>query len=827
MSKKTDQHKVQKSASKRSKKRSQQSATAQIVKSIEWKDYLSWETFKTVVGALLFIIALFLIIAMVSNVFTGQMDQASLEAGQITHPANYAGRWGAVLAFYFQDKLFGLCSIFIPIFVVVVALKCVSRMKIRLWKWFVYLALFMVWGSVTLSYASAVGLIPIDWLDAHIAFRLGGMHGDEICALLIDNVGALITAAILGAVALAYLFFACNDTYQKLKSSSKKAVQYVGEQLHAVNDEEEMEEEDIEEEDAVSEEGASIIDLTPCEEEDEVQEEIDETAETVEEEPAEVIEEPEFEVEAAKGDKDNPSGALEAETEDEPTDISTQPPFDPRATLSRYKYPVLSLLDRRPSSNAIDMEEQKANKDNIIRVLRSFGVEISAIKATVGPTVTLYEITPAEGVRISKIRNLEDDIALSLAALGIRIIAPIPGKGTIGIEVPNKNPQAVPMESILNSKVYQETKYELPIALGKTITNDVFMVDLAKMPHLLVAGATGQGKSVGLNALITSLLYKKHPSELKLVMVDPKKVEFSMYNPLLKHFLAQVPDGDEPVITDVQKVVQTLKSLCCEMDQRYDLLKMAHCKNIKEYNAKFCQHRLNPQHGHRYLPYIVVIIDEFGDLIMTAGKEVELPIARIAQLARAVGIHMVIATQSPRATIITGKIKANFPGRIAFRVAQGVESQTILDRRGANQLIGKGDMLFLQGSQLVRVQCAFVDTPEVERITEYISNQQGYPEPYILPEVQTEDGDGSGSSADDIGRLDTKFREVAQFVVSRQQGSTSSIQRAFEIGYNRAGRIMDQLEKVGVVGPAQGAKPREVLVQDLMRLDDILDGLGC
>ena len=475
------------------------------------------------------------------------------------------------------------------------------------------------------------------------------------------------------------------------------------------------------------------------------------------------------------------------------------------------------------------MTEQTANKNRIVEVLRTFGVEISSIKATVGPTITLYEITLAPGVRISKIRSLEDDIALSLSALGIRIIAPIPGKGTIGIEVPNAKPSIVSMESILNSKKFQESTMELPCALGKTITNEVYMFDLAKAPHLLVAGATGQGKSVGLNAIVTSLLYKKHPSEMKIVLVDPKKVEFSIYNPLINHFLAKVPDEDaDPIITDVTKVVRTLNSLCKLMDTRYDLLKEVGARNIKEYNKKFIDRRIPPRGGHGYMPYIVVIIDEFGDLIMTAGKEIELPIARIAQLARAVGIHMVIATQRPTTTIITGNIKANFPARIAFKVSAGIDSKTILDRTGAQQLIGRGDLLALVGgAEPVRVQCAFVDTPEVERINEFIADQQSYGAPFELPEPDTPDADlGESGAADvDMQHLDPLFEDAARLIVINQSGSTSLIQRKFAIGYNRAGRLMDQLEKAGVVGPAMGSKPREVMIQDEVSLNNLLNSL--
>ncbi|MCQ2217900.1 MAG: DNA translocase FtsK [Paludibacteraceae bacterium] len=502
-------------------------------------------------------------------------------------------------------------------------------------------------------------------------------------------------------------------------------------------------------------------------------------------------------------------------------------PYDPTLDLSFYKYPTIDLLKQYPNvdMNNVDMQEQNANKEKIVKTLSDYGIKIDKVTATVGPTVTLYEIVPAPGIRISKIKSLENDIALSLAALGIRIIAPIPGKGTIGIEVPNSTAQIVPMRNVIASKKFQETKYDLPVVFGRTITNEVFMADLAKMPHLLVAGATGQGKSVGLNAIITSLLYKKHPSQLKLVMVDPKKVEFAVYSNIDKHFLAKLPDEEDAIVTDVTKVVQTLSSLCKEMDSRYDLLKSARVRNIKEYNERFINRTLNPQNGHRYLPYIVVIIDEFGDLIMTAGKEVELPIARIAQLARAVGIHMVIATQRPTTNIITGTIKANFPARIAFRVTSMIDSRTILDAPGADQLIGRGDMLYSQGIDILRVQCAFVDTPEVEAITDYISKQQGYPTAFMLPDVDDPDGGESAAGDVDMSRLDPMFDQAAELIVAEQSGSTSLIQRKFSLGYNRAGRIMDQMEAAGIVGPNRGSKPREVLVVDLIQLESLLSSL--
>jgi S-DNA-T family DNA segregation ATPase FtsK/SpoIIIE len=506
-------------------------------------------------------------------------------------------------------------------------------------------------------------------------------------------------------------------------------------------------------------------------------------------------------------------------------DVLNSEPYDSRLDLRNYKYPTLELLDDYDEGNVeIDREELEANKNQIITTLLNYKIEIIKIRATIGPTVTLYEIVPAPGVKISKIKNLEDDIALSLAALGIRIIAPIPGKGTIGIEVPNKNKQTVSLKEVLMSEKFQTTNMALPIALGKTISNEVFVADLAKMPHLLIAGATGQGKSVGINTVLMSLLYKKHPSQVKLVLVDPKKVELFPYAALEQHFLSFLPNEEEPILTETNKVVFTLNSLCIEMDQRYDLLKAAKSRNIKEYNEKFVERRLNPKEGHKYLPYIVLVIDEFADLIMTAGKEVELPIARLAQLARAIGIHLIIATQRPSVNIITGIIKANFPARIAFKVTSKIDSRTILDAGGADQLIGRGDMLLSIGSSAVRLQCAFVDTPEVERVIDFIGKQQGYPEPFYLPEFKGDDGAGDPGIFS-IADLDDNFEEAAKIIVSNQHGSTSNIQRKMQLGYNRAGRIMDQMEKLGVVGPAQGSKPREVLVYSLEELDNILSAI--
>jgi S-DNA-T family DNA segregation ATPase FtsK/SpoIIIE len=495
--------------------------------------------------------------------------------------------------------------------------------------------------------------------------------------------------------------------------------------------------------------------------------------------------------------------------------------FDPTLELGNYKFPTLNLLRDYNESISVDQEELEANKNRIVETLNNYKIGIDRIKATVGPTVTLYEIVPEAGIRISKIKNLEDDIALSLSALGIRIIAPIPGKGTIGIEVPNKKPTMVSMKSVISSTKFQNSEMELPIALGKTISNETFVVDLAKMPHLLMAGATGQGKSVGLNAVLTSLLYKKHPAEVKFVLVDPKKVELTLFNKIERHYLAKLPDTDDAIITDTTKVINTLNSLCIEMDMRYDLLKLAMVRNIKEYNAKFKLRKLNPNDGHKYLPYIVLIIDEFADLIMTAGKEIETPIARLAQLARAIGIHLIVATQRPSVNVITGIIKANFPARAAFRVTSKIDSRTILDSSGADQLIGKGDMLYADGNNLIRLQCAFVDTPEVEKITEFIGSQRAYANAYMLPEYS---GDEIGTNLDiAISERDNLFRDAALVIVHAQQGSASLLQRKLKLGYNRAGRLIDQLEAAGIVGPFEGSKARQVLVPDEMALNKLLD----
>ena len=710
---------------------------------------------------------------------------------------------------------------------------------VRLWKWFIGCSLLLVWFSVFFGFAFVE-----QYKDSFL--YLGGMHGYNVSNWLVSQVGVPGVWMILLVTAICFLIYLSARTViwlRRLFSLSflkrkQKEEEEKGETPEEFTDSWTAKGKkkpvsvpdvaDIKEEEAPVEipepikepENEITLDLGGVTETQPAKvsgEEVSMTIETPVPDPVppfhEKAAEPVFEIEATENDDEYKGPEKE--------------PYNPRLDLENYRYPTVDLMKHYDNAEpTIDMAEQNANKDKIINTLRSFGIEISTIKATVGPTVTLYEITPEQGVRISKIRGLEDDIALSLSALGIRIIAPIPGKGTIGIEVPNSNPKIVSGQSIIGSKKFQESTYDLPVALGKTITNEVFMVDLCKMPHMLVAGATGQGKSVGLNAIITSLLYKKHPAELKFVLVDPKKVEFSIYSVIEHHFLAKLPDGEDAIITDVTKVVQTLNSICVEMDTRYDLLKAAHVRNIKEYNEKFINRQLNPEKGHKFMPYIVVVIDEFGDLIMTAGKEVELPIARIAQLARAVGIHMIIATQRPTTNIITGTIKANFPARVAFRVSAMIDSRTILDRPGANQLIGRGDMLFLQGADPVRVQCAFIDTPEVAEITKFIAKQQGYPTAFYLPEYVGEDGGGNDLGDVDMGRLDPLFEDAARLIVIHQQGSTSLIQRKFAMGYNRAGRLMDQLEKAGIVGPAQGSKAREVLCVDdndlQMRLNNLL-----
>ena len=790
-------------------------------------------------GLLLVSVAVYFIMAFISYFTTGAADQSLIEdprEGEIMNQkhefSNTCGSLGAYVSWYFIKRCFGIPAFMIPLFLILLGIHLIRAYRVNLLKWFLALMILMIWGSVTF----AKFLSPF-FVDA--CYSPGGDHGLFVCQFIENFIGTPGLTVFLGLTAIGFLTYVSAETIFILRKILNPTRFIDKVKFKITNNDPNEKVDSYEQQLATADDYNTLVFDDPASQTVEFHDDgkavvIDDVYQR-EEQPAAPTVKPANDVQKPKGEEVGME--IEVAKNEDAADAKTVAPnledlepYDPKRDLENYHYPTLDLLKKYDNDGKpfIDMAEQTANKNRIVEVLRTFGVEISSIKATVGPTITLYEITLAPGVRISKVRSLEDDIALSLSALGIRIIAPIPGKGTIGIEVPNAKPSIVSMESILNSKKFQESQMELPCAVGKTITNEVFMFDLAKAPHLLVAGATGQGKSVGLNAIITSLLYKKHPAELKIVLVDPKKVEFSIYNPLINHFLAKVPDEDaDPIITDVTKVVRTLNSLCKLMDTRYDLLKEVGARNIKEYNKKFIDRKIPPRGGHGYMPYIVVIIDEFGDLIMTAGKEIELPIARIAQLARAVGIHMVIATQRPTTTIITGNIKANFPARIAFKVSAGIDSKTILDRTGAQQLIGKGDMLYLGGAEPIRVQCAFVDTPEVERINEFIAAQQSYNMPFELPEPDTPESDmGDSGSADvDMQHLDPLFEDAARLIVLNQSGSTSLIQRKFAIGYNRAGRLMDQLEKAGVVGAAMGSKPREVMIQDEMSLNNLLNSL--
>ena len=790
-------------------------------------------------GLLLVSVAVYFIMAFISYFTTGAADQSLIEdprEGEIMNEkhefSNTCGSLGAYVSWYFIKRCFGIPAFMIPLFLILLGIHLIRAYRVNLLKWFLALMILMIWGSVTF----AKFLSPF-FVDA--CYSPGGDHGLFVCQFIENFIGTPGLTVFLGLTAIGFLTYVSAETIFILRKILNPTRFIDKVKFKITNNDPNEKVDSYEQQLATADDYNTLVFDDPASQTVEFHDDgkavvIDDVYQR-EEQPASPTVKPVNDIQKPKGGEVGME--IEVAKDEDAADAKTVAPnledlepYDPKRDLENYHYPTLDLLKKYDNDGKpfIDMAEQTANKNRIVEVLRTFGVEISSIKATVGPTITLYEITLAPGVRISKVRSLEDDIALSLSALGIRIIAPIPGKGTIGIEVPNAKPSIVSMESILNSKKFQESQMELPCAIGKTITNEVFMFDLAKAPHLLVAGATGQGKSVGLNAIVTSLLYKKHPAELKIVLVDPKKVEFSIYNPLINHFLAKVPDDDaDPIITDVTKVVRTLNSLCKLMDTRYDLLKEVGARNIKEYNKKFVDRKIPPRGGHGYMPYIVVIIDEFGDLIMTAGKEIELPIARIAQLARAVGIHMVIATQRPTTTIITGNIKANFPARIAFKVSAGIDSKTILDRTGAQQLIGKGDMLYLGGAEPIRVQCAFVDTPEVERINEFIAAQQSYNMPFELPEPDTPESDmGDGGSADvDMQHLDPLFEDAARLIVLNQSGSTSLIQRKFAIGYNRAGRLMDQLEKAGVVGAAMGSKPREVMIQDEMSLNNLLNSL--
>lgn len=812
-----------------------------------WENVKHWyfdERVRFVFGLIVSTCGFYLLVAFISFFSTGAADQSIMDIPQWreqsemrTQIQNWTGIPGAVLAHFFIDKCFGISAFAIAIFIFLAGLNRIKLYKRSVLRLFIQCFFWLIWSSIAIAYTC-------NSFYADSFFYWGGEHGHIIAQWLNSYVKPLGTALILLSSAIIFSIFTYKGTLPFLKKCGHKLLALLKPSPKPqvpTTETEEMDEANV----AV---GTEIIPEEWVEEEtvSEVEFDMEEKDKDIPEtniddfviEPGispEKSEEPIKQTESYSQQSSTQDESVVLEV-DKPLDTEEGDPYyniknlgkyDPTLDLSHYQFPTLDLLKTYPNENTpiIDMAEQNTNKDRIVKTLHDYGIDIESIRATVGPTITLYEIVPKAGIRISKIRNLESDIMLSLAATGIRIIAPIPGKGTIGIEVPNEKPQIVSMHSVIASKKFQEeAKFALPVALGRTITNEVFMFDLAKTPHLLVAGATGQGKSVGLNAIITSLLYKKHPSQLKFVLVDPKMVEFNIYAALEKHYMAKMPDSENVIITDSTKVIQTLNSLVVEMEERYKLLMQAHCRNITEYNEKFINRQLNPEKGHRFLPYIVIVIDEFGDLIMVAGKEIEMPISRITQKARAVGMHMILATQRPSVNIITGVIKANVPSRIAFRVSASIDSRTILDAPGANQLVGKGDLLYSGGSELVRVQCAFVDTPEVEEIVNYISQQQSYPEAYILPEYVAE-GEPAAPGAVDLSKRDVMFEQIARWVVAQQQGSTSAIQRTFEIGYNRAGRISDQLEAAGIVSANNGSKGRQVLVQDDYTLTQILEGL--
>lgn len=766
---------------------------------------------KIILGSLLILASIFLTLAFISFYFNWKDDQSLLtEFGERNEEAkNLLKKTGAHISHFFMFKGFGLTSLFLPILLCLKGLYMFLGLDQKgILKKLIWGLIFMIWSSIALGFFGSEQ--PL----------LGGLVGYEMNDFLQDYIGMIgvLLLLLFGLVfILVRLFqFSPEDigNWFKSKTSSLKT-EFKGSSKTKENESAmTLSLEPENETPVIIDTYTHKKDIPSLVKETVVEEIIDdfEVNVPVEEESEDLAMEVE-KVVVEKEEKKNISDKL----------VEDFGEFDPTLELGNYKFPTIELLDQHGVTGGItiNQEELEENKTKIVNTLKNYKIGIAQIKATIGPTVTLYEIVPEAGVRISKIKNLEDDIALSLAALGIRIIAPIPGKGTIGIEVPNKNASIVSMRSVIASTKFQKAEMELPIAFGKTISNETFVVDLAKMPHLLMAGATGQGKSVGLNAVLTSLLYKKHPAEVKFVLVDPKKVELTLFNKIERHYLAKLPDSEDAIITDNTKVIHTLNSLCIEMDNRYELLKTAMVRNIKEYNVKFKTRKLNPNDGHMFLPYIVLVIDEFADLIMTAGKEVETPVARLAQLARAIGIHLIIATQRPSVNVITGIIKANFPARIAFRVTSKIDSRTILDASGADQLIGRGDMLYTQGNDVTRIQCAFVDTPEVAKITEYIGSQRAYPEAHQLPEYVGED---SGTSIDNnISDRDAKFKEAAEVIVIAQQGSASLIQRKLKLGYNRAGRIVDQLEAAGIVGPFEGSKARQVLVADLIALEHLLN----
>ena len=812
---------------------------------------------RIIVGLCVASMTVYLAFAFISYLFTWQIDQSTLDipANKLFFnsnivASNWSGTLGALLAQRFMYRWFGLPSFSLILILSAIALKLLKIKSLPIGKIIKLSILYTVWLSVALSY-----------VFHHSAFSPGGAHGYFISEWMNSVIGKLGTGIVLVTLLFVFLSFTFDSFINRCKAFVKSLFTSKLDDSELTTEQENNTDENTEDEQNVeNEEGNDdihfVLDTTTEQTTDDTQ--IDDSFDNLDNDSSKNTEDDNDnlngnnnliggqgnfivtnttqnndEIQVDENADNKPNGDVEIkviqneeETKDNiDTKIEEEGPYDPTRDLENYRLPSLDLLNDYEQNNTSVTEEVHANKDKIVETLNDYKVQIDKINATVGPTVTLYEIVPAKGYRISKIKSLGDDIALSLAALGIRIIAPIPGRGTIGIEVPNEKKQTVAMRTVLASKKFQESKFDLPVAIGKTITNETFTFDLTKAPHLLVAGATGQGKSVGLNAILTSLLYKKHPAQLKLVLVDPKKVELTLYKALEKYFLAKLPDAEDAIITDTQKVVNTMQSLCIEMDKRYDLLKEAGCRNIKEYNEKFVNRHLNPEKGHHYLPYIVVVIDEFADLIMTAGKEVELPIARLAQLARAIGIHLIVATQRPTTNVITGLIKANFPARIAFKVMSMIDSRTILDAPGANQLIGRGDMLIaMGGSEMTRVQCAFVDTPELEKIMQHIEQQQSYTGAYELPEYTPEGGDSNLEDVD-LSKRDSMFEEAARIIVISQQGSTSLIQRKFSIGYNRAGRIMDQLEAAGIVGPYQGSKARDVLIPDEVSLDRLLETL--
>ncbi len=766
----------------------------------------SGENLRFIIGLILLVFALYMLVVFISYLITGKADQDSLSMqdpdAEFAYQ-NWGGKFGFKVGHYFIFHGFGLGAFFISLIIGAFSLALIRVKYFRLWKNVLRFLLATVLVSVILGYfaghSTFLGAGPGGEFGFFIADKLNGMMG---------KVG---TGAVLLLLTIAYLIFALHVNPQTIRRPIAAVARAGAATLSGEGRKKDIVTEDV---DVAPEENFPTHEEEPLRADEEETEEVDDFyKEPVEEEKpiVNVI---------SKGHKPVDTGAVE----DNP--LSDLPPFDPRLSLPRYKFPPVSLLRDYRNLTSTTNEEVNANKEIILKTLADQKITIKSILATVGPTVTLYEVVPDRGVKIHRIKSLDNDIALSLSALGIRIIAPIPGRGTVGIEVPNKKPDTVSMKGLLSSQAFIDSKLELPLALGRTITNDPFIIDLTRMPHLLVAGATGQGKSVGLNAIITSLLYKKHPAELKFVLIDPKRVELPLYAKIERHFLAKLPDEEDAIVTDTKKVINTLNSLCILMDHRLDMLKLSQTRNIREYNDKFISRRLNPEKGHDYMPYIVLIIDEFADLIMTSGREVEAPIGRLAQLSRAVGIHLIISTQRPSVTIITGFIKANFPSRIAFRVFSGVDSRTILDATGADRLVGRGDALISQGGEPIRVQCAFIDTPEIEELTDFIGLQQGYPDAMHLPEYVGDNDEENGSKDVDLKKRDPLFEEAARLVVQHQQGSTSLIQRRMQLGYNRAGRIIDQLEAAGIVGPFEGSKARDVVVQDMNTLEQILKKLS-